>query len=421
MQPKCIKIEYQNQDGIMVMSFCWEKILLGSRVKRRVQPGVLLLGSQMRMGGAQRVLLDLASWFSDHGVPVTAAFFYDKDGLHREWQAGRLYDIVDLRAWQTGRSLPGNLWQLAGGLIRLFRLLRSQRISGVMAFTHHSNLLGLPVAWLAGVPVRIASHHGRILSLPRPVEKLHALLVNLGIATRLVAVSERTREQAIEEGVKPQHIVVIPNGVALSQTPVDSSASIHAELHLPADSPLILSVGRLVYEKGHTYLLQALPPVLERFPSAAVVFAGDGDLRTALETEASRLGIRSAVHFLGTRGDVPALVASATVFVLPSRSEGLPMALLEAMSQGKAVVCTNVGGLAEAVEDKHSGLMVPGEDPRALATALIELLGNPPLRTRLGNTARQIIHDRFTLDKMGMRYKELLCPHPTQEETAYEL
>ncbi len=303
------------------------------------RPRLLFLGSQMTTGGAQRVLLMLAGWFHKQGYPVTAVFLYDKDGLHAQWQSQADFPIVNLDAWTKGGVNPGKLPRLAGGMLRLWRLLRVERPDAVMTFTHHSNLIGIPLARLAGVPLRIASHRGRIYNFPGWLARLHAVMVNSPLTTRLVAVSDEVRRQSVEEGVRPDRIVLIPNAVELSPAAPDARARLRAWLQVPPGAALVLAVGRLNAEKGQSLLLQAVPAVLRRFPQTVFALAGDGPLHEELEEQAVQMGIAGRVRFLGVRQDVPDLLSAADLFVLPSRSEGMPNALLEAMAAG---VCGGV-------------------------------------------------------------------------------
>ncbi len=369
---------------------------------------LLLLGSQMTTGGAQGVLLNLAGWLHHHGYPVTAAFFYDKDGLHQCWQQGVPFPIHDLRGWQAGGGLQG-LLRLPGGLWRLWRLMRRSRCRAVLTFTHHSNLLGVPLAWLAGAPLRFASHRGKIHGFRRWQERLHAWMINSGMATRLVAVSEGVRREAVAEGVHPNRITVIPNGVAAPPASGVRDSTLRAELGVSRRSPLVLSVGRLAPEKGHDLLLTAMPEVLAAVPEVHLALAGDGGTRLALQEQAQKLGIAGRVHFLGNRSDVPQLLAAADLFVLPSRSEGLPNALMEAQVCGMAAVAFDVGGVGEIVVDGETGVLAPPQDVTALAKAMVALLKNKNERKRMGEAGRRRALRLFSLDAMCQKYATLLC------------
>ena len=370
---------------------------------------VLFLGSQMATGGAQRVLLDQAGWFHHQGYHVTVAFFYDREKMGEKWYAAYPFPVIDLKAWRT-RGGIANPFRLLRGWFRLYRLLRNGQFSVVETFTHHANLLGLPAVWAAGTPVRAASHHGRIGDFPGWLTRLHAWVVNSFLASCLVVVSERVRSYAVNsEGIKPEKIFVIANGIELSRQPLNDSdrAALANELGLPPGGLLALSVGRLTEQKGHTYLLDAIPAILEQFPETVFAIAGDGPLRRELEATAERLGISRSVRFLGTRADVPELLQMADIFVLPSLWEGLPIALLEAMGAGLPVIATQVEGVEEIIVDGENGLLLPPADAESLKIAMLRLLAQPDLRVNLGSAGRALVEDAFSLDQMGKRYEDL--------------
>lgn len=377
-----------------------------------MEPATLIfLGTQMELAGSQANLLAHARWFHQKGHKVTAVFFYDKQGLHEQWAAAHDFPIINLDTWKPGRNILLNLPMLMGGLFRLARLLRREQPQVVETFTPDSNLLGLPLAWLSGVPVRIATHRARIDRRPGWYARLHGLMINSGIATILIAVSEQVRQMALkEEKVQPDRVIVIPNGVELlpeDDHKADIVRQVRHELSLEADATLVLAVGRLTEQKGHSYLLQAIPDILAAHPGTVFAFAGEGPLHDSLMEQAKELTASESVRFLGLRRDVPRLLQAADIFVLPSLWEGMSMALLEAMGAGLPVVASKVEGTAELVSDGMDGLLVPPADPDALASAIIRLLGDKELRTRLGRTARgKIAHD-FSIEAMCEKYKEV--------------
>ncbi len=170
----------------------------------------------------------------------------------------------------------------------------------------------------------------------------------------------------------------------------------------------VLSVGRLRHQKGHSVLLKALPGVLHQFPNVKLLIAGDGVLRPDLEAEAASLGIARNVKFLGMRRDIPVLLSLADIFIFPSRFEGMPNAVLEAMSHGLPIIATRVQGVDEIVHDDENGLLIPLEDPAALSAAMLRLLGNPSERQRLGRSARQTIESDYTVERMCRQYERVL-------------
>ena len=383
---------------------------MASPTPEKQRAGILFLGSQMAVGGAQMLLFYQAQWFYQQGYRVEVAFLYDRDQLAAEWQARYPFPVRDLRFPRPGTGGVGAVVSMMGGLWRLWRLMRTGRFAAVQTFTHHSNLLGIPPAWLAGVPVRLASHHGRIGGFPAWMNRLHTWMINAGLATCLVVVSEQVRQQSIADGISPARIVLIPNGVAQAAAAADARPRLRSQLGVSEEGSLVLSVGRLAPQKGHHYLLQAVPAVLAQWPQTVFALVGDGSSRPELEAEAQRLGIESQVRFLGTQANVPDWLAAADVFVLPSISEGLPVALLEAMIAGRAVVATDVGGVGEVVQDGQTGRLVPPADVPALAQGLLDLLKDEVERSRLAAAGQERVKRDYTLEEMCKRYAGLIFP-----------
>lgn len=373
------------------------------------RPSLLLLGSQMETGGAQQNLLSQALWFHQHEYAVTAAFLYDKEGLFSQWQQQYPFPLINLKAKRWGASKLYNAWLFICGLLRLFRLMHKEKFDSIETFTHHANLAGIPLAWLSGIPNRIANHRGRFKDFPVWQEKFHAYMINSKMTTQLVANSRHIFDLAVEEGIKPEKITIIHNGVDL---PYIDDNDLHQmvcrELSIDENSILVLSVGRLRYEKGHTFLLQAIPAVLQIFPDTVFLLAGDGTLRSELEHEAQCLAIRHAVHFLGNRKDAVRLMAAADIFVLPSRSEGMPNALLEAMGMGTAAISTRVGGAEEIIQHEVNGLLVDREDPQALAKAILFLLKNESFRRKIADAGKKCVLSSYTRESMCQKFCSLL-------------
>ena len=371
---------------------------------------ILFLGSQIAVGGAQHLLLSKSRWFHERGYPVIAAFFYDKEGLYDLWRRESPFPLINLQGWNKKRS-PINVFRLLRALFRLYWLIRENRFTVVETFTHQSNLLGLPLAWAAGVPVRFASHHGRVANFPPWLIGVHSGIVNLGIATGMIAVSTRMCELAVkEEGIKPDRITVIPNGIDISTEVLldeQERLSYRQSLGVSPGDFLILSVGRLVHPKGHRYLLEAMPGVLKRFPHTVLVIAGDGPLRESLEAEAQTLQIEQSVRFAGSRKDVPRLLRLADCFVMASLSEGLPVALLEAMWAGLPVIATNAEGIGEVIVDGENGLLVPTADSSALGQAIQRIMSDEALRERLGREGKAQVANKFSIDHMCKQYESL--------------
>src|SRR5690606_37842155 len=180
-----------------------------------------------------------------------------------------------------------------------------------------------------------------------------------------------------------------------------------AALGLPADALVVGCVGRLVALKNHRLLLEQVPALAATFPRLHVVLLGDGPERAALERQARAPGFGGRVHFAGSRHDVPRLLAGIDVFALPSLTEGLSIALLEACAAGLPVVASDVGGHPELVRHDASGLLFPADDGPALRAALSRLLGDRPLRHALGSAARAWVAANASIEAMRANYDRL--------------
>ena len=232
---------------------------------------------------------------------------------------------------------------------------------------------------------------------------------------RVITVSELQRHSYERIGVPARLLTTVPNGIrSRGQGPGRQHA--RAALGLPANAPVVLTVGRLLEYKGQRHLVDAVPELAARFPDLQVVVLGAGPLHAALAEQAAALGVADRVHLPGFRPDARALLDAADVFALPSRQEAMPLAALEAMDAGLPVVATRVFGSAEVVADGETGLLVRPGDPRALAGALGELLADRERAARLGRAGRRRYLERYTSDRMArdtlVVYRDVLAGAP---------
>lgn len=207
-------------------------------------------------------------------------------------------------------------------------------------------------------------------------------------------------------GIAGDRLRLVRGGVDASRFagvhPVDRRA-----LGVPEDARLVLWTGRLDPVKGLAVLLDAFARLHPSEHAAHLLLAGSGSLRTKLEARARRLRIAERVHFLGPRSDVPALLAAADLFVFPSRTEGLPNALLEAMAAAKPIVTTDVPGCRDLVTHEETGLMVPLGDAQRLADAMARILRDPHLSARLAGAARACVMEHWSIDATWRAYQAL--------------
>jgi glycosyltransferase involved in cell wall biosynthesis len=236
----------------------------------------------------------------------------------------------------------------------------------------------------------------------------------LRLADRVIAVSQALAQRLRASGIQPGRLRVVHNGVdveALVHQAQDPAAARH-RFGIAAGAPLVVLPGRLSPQKGQAELLAAVPAVLVRQPATVFAFAGDGPQRERLNSRAHELGAAHAVHWLGYDTRLPELLSAADVVVLPSRDEGLPLALLEAMALGRPIVATTAGGMCEAIDDGREGLIVDAARPAELAEAIVRLCSDAHMAGQLGARAQARVRRQFSLDQAADRlaavYDELL-------------
>ncbi len=256
-------------------------------------------------------------------------------------------------------------------------------------------------AYLINIPQRLATFHlapqvppfgglmGKVRELNR---KFQYRTLQRGIT-----VSPGNKRLLIEQqGFPAERLTLIPNGVDTQVFyPRIADETLRERWGIPSRVPLIGLVGRLSRQKGHTNLFAALPKVWEVFPEAHLVLVGEGELEASLRTQAAQLDSQGRIHFVGQQVQMPQVLATLDLFVLPSLYEGLPFALLEAMAMERAIVATAVDGTVDLLTHQQEGLLIPPGEVAPLATAMIHLLGDENLRQQLGQAARRKVVNYF--------------------------
>jgi glycosyltransferase involved in cell wall biosynthesis len=362
-----------------------------SEVGEQVKPRVVILVTLAEVGGAQTYVALLTEALRDRFDVVVAAY-----------GPGPLVDAVRNAGarFVPLRNVRRALHPLRDvlGLFELIRLLRRERPVIVHANSSKAGILGRVAAALTHVPVRIFTVHGWAFNAYTGFARQMYLWSERLVApltTLTICVADRERATGLAaRACNADRTVVLHNAVPTAP----------AREGQPARTPVVLAVGRLKAPKDFSTLLHALGRLLPGTYRALI--AGDGPEREQLETEARQLGLASSVEFLGERNDIPDLIRSSDLFVLSTRSEGLPMSVLEAMAAGLPVVASEVGGIPELV-DAETGVLVPPEDPAALSTAVERLLADQGLRARLGAAGRARAEERFDLESWGRAHIRL--------------
>ena len=350
----------------------------------------LFVCQNLNVGGAEELILGASGALPSVGVET---------GVVALTQRGPIADEIDAAgvplhvvAGQPGPRDPA-------GFVRLVRLLQRETPDVVHTFLIVAGIYGRLAAFAAGVPVVVSAEQNVYLRKPRR----HALTERLLAARtyRVVACCEVVgRYYRQQVGVRSSKVEVIYNAVRFGRRPGQTDGeTARFALKLPPEALVVGTLGRLTEQKDQRILLQALAALASDRPDLLLFLAGAGPLRAELEAETARLGLADQVRFLGVRRDRATLYAAMDIFVLPSRWEGLSLALVEAMGTGRAVVATSVGGNPEVVRDGHTGLLVPPADPDALASALGKLAGDRDLRKSLGDAAAAEARSRFSIEQ----------------------
>jgi glycosyltransferase involved in cell wall biosynthesis len=383
-----------------------------------------------------------------HAVHVVAPFHADvrrapvERGVHLHffryspWRALNIWGYAEaLRAdvGLRGRALAAAPLALGAGVLALLKVTKDEgrktkasdsssfvlRPSSIDVIHAHWVLPNGPpaalVARLRGLPLVISLHGSDVYLAERAAPLTLAAASAFRVAGAITACSGDLRQRALRLGARPGSVEVVPYGVDPRAFKPDAAAGaqVRAELGLPAGTPLIVTVSRLVFKKGLTYLLDAFPRILERHPRAALLIGGYGDLREELQRRATDLGVAASVYFPGqlARDRAARYISAADVYVVPSirdqggNVDGLPNALLEGMGAARPIVASCVAGIPEVIGDGEHGLLVPERDSEALAAAIARLLGDRDLAQRLGAAARRRVLEELTWDAAAERFE----------------
>lgn len=348
--------------------------------------------------GAEIQLATLASYLVTRPDIDMAAVLFNEGALARELRRlGIATVVIDEQKNSAIRIVT-----------RLVSFLKRHKVDLVHTHRYKDNILGTVAAKTAGVRHIVRTVHGvNEAMVGWPQRKFESYdLVDRAVlrcaADRIIAVSHRMSQQLVENGHTPSKVVSIHNGVNLSTVEVvRTRQEVRAEFGIAPDAILIGTTGRLAPVKGHAVLLRAATIIRQRTPDVRFILVGDGPLEHELEGLASAQGLGNACVFTGARTDIPDLLAAMDIFTLPSLSEGVPMALLEAMVLGVPVVAASVGGVPEVVTHGETGLLVRSGDEYALANACIELVKDRRRAASLAATGKSFVQAHFSHDRNG--------------------
>ncbi len=354
---------------------------------QRTLPHVLLVvdGFPKALGGGERIVLRLAALLPQYGYRTSILTF----ALHpqSEFCLGEAPCPVYLLPLTNTYGLDA-----LRGAVALRRFLRTQEVRIVQTFFESSDI------W-AGFITRLFSNaklvwSRRDMGILRTHKHKLAYRLLRRFPHAVIAVSARVAEHVTTvDRVSRSRVHVVHNGLDLDEVTPQSALSPRAQ------PPVVTTIGNIRRVKGHDLLVQAAYEVSKRHPGTQFTVAGEvleQDYYQELQEQVAALGLSDAFHFVGKISDLRRYLAKATIFVLPSRSEGFSNALIEAMAAGVPAIATDVGGNAEAIQNGKSGLILPPENAAALADAIERLLDNAELAECLGAGGRTAVEERFS-------------------------
>ena len=360
-----------------------------------MQKSVIHLIPSFHQGGSEQQAVQLVKLLKADGTYRVHVACLEKEGvlLDEIESAG----LTDLREFRLNSFYDVNM-------VRQLRLcskfIKDNKIEIVQTHDFYTNVFGMAAAAMARVPVRIAAKRetGMRSATQRFIERRA-----FGLAHSIVANAVKVKDYLVASGVSDEKISVIYNGIDMQKLQVAGidRADILREFALPTDpaTQFVTIVANLRSPvKNHRMFLRAAARVKSAVSDVGFIIAGEGDLVEEIRTLAAELGLTEHTFFLGRCSKVAELLSISNICCLTSESEGFSNSILEYMAAGKPVVATAVGGAAEAVIENETGFLVASDDDKALANRLIELLNDRDRAERMGDKARQVALEKFSLE-----------------------
>jgi glycosyltransferase involved in cell wall biosynthesis len=356
---------------------------------------VLFLTTSMPIGGAETLLVNLVRRLDRRRFAPEIVCLKEKGPLGEELAA----------EMPVHSGLLASKYDLAI-LPRLWKLMRHPQADAVITVGAGDKMFwGRLAAKLAGVPVVASALHST--GWPDGVGRLNRLLTRWTDA--FIGVADAHARHLVEgEGFPAEKVHTIYNGVDCERFAPQDATAVRQELGITDDAPIVGILAALRPEKNHELFLQGARKILDQVPATQFLIIGDGPRRQELEAVAANLGVAESTHFLGSRSDIPALLAACDVVALTSHNEAAPVSILEALSTGVPVVSANVGSVKETVIAEETGRLFPPGDVAAYAQNVIELLANPTARRCMGAEGRRRVMARWSLQAMVRGYEQLI-------------
>lgn len=361
---------------------------------------ILYIIWSLGLGGAERVVINLAKGLDRNKFNPIVCCLNDKGIFARELENADIKVIALNKRKKIEPSI----------IKRIMQVIIENNIQIVHTHMWGANFWGRIAAKFSGVPVVIATEHNADIWKNAFFLTLDKWLSRW--TDKIIAVSENVKEFYVHKGIASEKIEVIYNGVEITGAPVlqCSSVPVRKEFGIREDETVLAVIGRLVEQKGHKYLFEAISSLDGQY-KVRVLVVGEGPLMKSLRSQVVGLRLADKVIFTGLRQDVPNLLKAIDILVMPSLREGLPMIALEAMASGVPVVATKVGGNPEIIIDGLTGILVEPKDHIALKEAISRLINDKAFAQGLISNSKKKVEKEFSIANMVNKtqglYREL--------------
>ena len=373
------------------------------------KPNIIFVIGSLEIGGAEMQLALLLSQLRALNYQCHL-FVLESVGPLRDFVSSLGVEICD-GGYSSLKPFVQRVVFMLLAQFRLWRLLFEIKPNVVQAYLPLTNFMGSLAARLAGVPLIITSFRAMGTHQDRHFGWRLFDIAAVRLSHRIVVNSNAVLEDTIKRNhANPSKMVLIYNAIELFRFEYSNykKQKVRKELGIKPDNKTVIVIANLIPYKGHADFLEAAQIVIKHIPNAIFLIVGeDRGIGGKLQKKASDLRINGSVKFLGRRHDIPWLLASSELSVLPSHEEGFSNTILESMAAGLPVVATNVGGNPEAVIDGETGWLVPPKNPTIMAEKIIDLLSNPERAKSWGEQGRKRAKEFFTIEKMVEGYLEL--------------
>lgn len=342
-------------------------------------------------GGVQQIMFYLAQYFQQNGANIIiASDDLDSSCIVKKLKGNGINHIsVPFRS--------KNPLGLIKAVNKLFHIIKYYDVDLINSHHRWTTVFSFFVSKMFKIPTIYTAHnvfHDRRIF--RRFTGEHIIAVSNGVRDNLISYFNTDSDR----------IKVIHNGTDISKSSAGEKKRVKEDLCLKQDDRIIAVIGRLSEQKGHKYLIKALPVVIKKFPNIKVLFVGDGELRNGLQNQVVRMNIKGNVLFCGSRNNVASFIEISEFTVLPSLWEGFSVAIIESLLLGKPVIASNVGGTPEIIENNLNGLLVETKDVGGLANAIIYMLSHPGEVKKMGEKGREKAVKKFSLKRMLEEYKK---------------